>query len=764
MADPGFLLTGAFALRNTFGWIQSVSKGFIPFEDQIGQRRESDRFQESTYGKSIPLIYGPNNRIVGNVIYYTGIGEKRNQIKHTNGTFGSSSYTIWYTYYVREIVIALGGPINNVKRIWANGKVIWTNASITTIPDAGWVNSPSGRAFSTIALFRGSDTQNRPAMIADTTKPAYRGISYVGLQTTWLEEFGGSVPNFEFEVDAGDHSVGDVIDDVCTRSGMLASEFQIDEALYDYPVDGFIVSRQSTASDVIRSLAEVYPFDIVETPARIIFKPKAQIVVASIDRDHFGANSMRASNDVTFETSRNSGFDLPKVVSVTYLDAARDYEKNTQIAQRSEGLSTSKVEKTFQLTMTSDLARKIADRMLWEPAIERIKASVRVSTSYDFILPGNHVGVLVGDAWVNFRVDRKTLGANGILEFDLTAADPSIYDGSTAGEESAIVPNEEVTQTDFDTYLFNAPFLENGGTDSAASWIPSSGNEAWQGGQLYRSTDGGSTFYEAGTAMARGVTGTVTNAIGNANPDYWDRVNTITVELDYDAHELVSLQETSVMNGQNRIWVGAQDGSTGEVIGFATATLVTSSPRVYTLSNLLRGQRATEYATSTHTSNERFVLVTDQIIQSFNYGYSDIGREWQYKAVPSYSEESEIATTFDFTNTGERAKPRAPVHGSGTRDSSNNLSISWVRRTRLFPPGIGYGPVELDESSESYQIDIYSAGFAAVVRTISTATASASYTAAEQTADGLTPGSAVNVRIYQLSANVGRGHAGTFTV
>ncbi|MNG17675.1 hypothetical protein D3C84_1016780 [compost metagenome] len=68
----------------------------------------------------------------------------------------------------------------------------------------------------------------------------------------------------------------------------------------------------------------------------------------------------------------------------------------------------------------------------------------------------------------------------------------------------------------------------------------------------------------------------------------------------------------------------------------------------------------------------------------------------------------------------------------------------------------------MGEASEAYQVDIYSG--ATVVRTISATTPTASYTAAEQTADGLTPGNPVTLRVYQLSDVRGRGFPAIATV
>lgn len=71
----------------------------------------------------------------------------------------------------------------------------------------------------------------------------------------------------------------------------------------------------------------------------------------------------------------------------------------------------------------------------------------------------------------------------------------------------------------------------------------------------------------------------------------------------------------------------------------------------------------------------------------------------------------------------------------------------------------------LAEELETYEVEILDG--AAVKRVLSAATTSAVYTAAQQSADWgapLAPGDTVNIRIYQLSALVGRGAPKTVTL
>jgi protein involved in polysaccharide export with SLBB domain len=73
--------------------------------------------------------------------------------------------------------------------------------------------------------------------------------------------------------------------------------------------------------------------------------------------------------------------------------------------------------------------------------------------------------------------------------------------------------------------------------------------------------------------------------------------------------------------------------------------------------------------------------------------------------------------------------------------------------------------VPLGEESEGYEVEIMDG--ATVLRTLSTTTTSVTYTAAQQTADWgapLGPGDILDIRIFHLSALVGRGAPKTVTL
>jgi hypothetical protein len=85
-----------------------------------------------------------------------------------------------------------------------------------------------------------------------------------------------------------------------------------------------------------------------------------------------------------------------------------------------------------------------------------------------------------------------------------------------------------------------------------------------------------------------------------------------------------------------------------------------------------------------------------------------------------------------------------------------------VRRTRLGGDSWETAEVPLAEDSERYEIDILDGSN--VKRTILSDAPSAVYTAAEQTADFGSPQSSVSLRVFQMSALLGRGTPRTATL
>ncbi len=105
---------------------------------------------------------------------------------------------------------------------------------------------------------------------------------------------------------------------------------------------------------------------------------------------------------------------------------------------------------------------------------------------------------------------------------------------------------------------------------------------------------------------------------------------------------------------------------------------------------------------------------------------------------------------------GRGRRPLAPVHLKAWRGGgSDDVTLSWVRRTRLGGDGWDGSDVPLGEEREAYAVEILSGG--AVVREVAAEAAPVTYTAAQQEADFGAAVTSLDWRVSQLSASFGRG-------
>lgn len=171
-----------------------LGNALFPPPAQEGPRLSDRKVSMSAYGTTVPWVVGAM-RVAGNCFWASDIKEH----KHTTtvGKGGGPKQNT-YTYTVDIAFLLCQGEIAGVRTIWANGKKIW---------DAGSNNASTVIASSKIAasikVYTGSEDQMPdPIMQAKDgveNTPAYRGKAYIILQEFDLTDYGGRIPNLEFE-------------------------------------------------------------------------------------------------------------------------------------------------------------------------------------------------------------------------------------------------------------------------------------------------------------------------------------------------------------------------------------------------------------------------------------------------------------------------------------------------------------------------------------------------------------------------------------
>jgi len=550
----------------------------------------------------------------------------------------------------------------------------------------------------------------------------------------------------------GNSTLGAIVADLLQSAGLTGSDYDVTRLTET--VEGFTLTSPITVRNALEFLTTAYFFDLVESDGILKCVPRGNESVKSVPEDDLIPSKKKDVQDV-LEIVRAQELELPQRVNVTYIDRPFNYDPVTQTSQRQVVKAVDQVTMNLPIVMGATQAKKIADVTLYSAWKERTSFALKLSPKYVRIEPTDVVTVTISGVAHEMRVVKTDMEANGVMKISAIAEDISSYDFYTAAGETAKNLTPPVLVPDTITQFIDAPPLPTDTVNQGLLRIGVAAEGAnWNGAAIYRSDDGGeaggNTFNVLAGLDGAATFGTIITNLPAGSFETWDLVNDVEVIL--TSGSLASVSELAVLNGANAALIG------DELIQFENAQLIGES--TYKLTKLLRGRQGTEWAIDSHLAGDRFVLITPALYTTA-IANNLIGRELFYKTV---SVGNSLGNTVEssFTYRGNNLKPFAPAHVSGTRDGSGNLTINWIRRSRAdgeWRDGVG---IPLSEESESYEVDILNGG--TVVRTITATSPTASYSATDQVADFGSVQSNIDIKIYQLSAVVGRGYPATATI
>lgn len=177
------------------GFMIGAAIGGVVFPPKTPAPRINDlRLQDSAYGKFIPRVYGLF-RVGGNLIW---AGQPS---QHTSGGKGAGGKGPQQSTVTMSFAIGLcEGPISGVRRIWANGKLIYDISN----PSNFEAISGSNQMVSNFKVYNGDEAQlpdpTMESALGVGNVPAHRGMAYVVFNELDLSPWGSYLPSFSFEV------------------------------------------------------------------------------------------------------------------------------------------------------------------------------------------------------------------------------------------------------------------------------------------------------------------------------------------------------------------------------------------------------------------------------------------------------------------------------------------------------------------------------------------------------------------------------------
>lgn len=553
-------------------------------------------------------------------------------------------------------------------------------------------------------------------------------------------------------------TVGEIVNDICARSGLNDYQFDV-SSLEEHLVRGYVISRETSGRSAIEPLRMVGHFDIVESNGRIVFPLRGRPAVATLSTDELGVHAVEEAAPSPIETNKLQDYELPRQVRLKYPAFSRDYENGEQLSPARHGtVGVNDVSIECPVVLDDDDAAQIVEVVFREAWASRHTHRFTLGPERHAVEPADPLLLPVDGRLQRVRVvnvdDSGLLLRHMNVVRDDDGSYVSIAIATTPPRPPALVELIGDTNVEF----LDLPALRDEDDNAGfylAAWRVGVGR-SWAGARIHRSIDDGSTYQPVAAVAAEAIVGTVNSAPVSGDGYTWDEEAEITVTL--ETGELENRNDLAVLNGANAAAIGAH--GRWQIIQFARAELI--GENTYRLTRLLLGRRGTEHLIGTTENGDRFVLISGPGIVRMPLQTSEIGAGRLYRAV-SVGRTFEDAEDESFSGQGQALECFSPVFVRGSRDGSGNLTVTWLRRDRLSQTLRDGVPVPNSESSEAYEIDVMDGD--TVVRTIdSLSTAEAVYSAADQTVDFGAPQASVTVRVYQLSATVGRGQYSEATV
>ena len=551
-------------------------------------------------------------------------------------------------------------------------------------------------------------------------------------------------------------SVPAIVSDLCTRTGLAVGQIDVTAlASITRSVCCMPVSQIAETRQVLELLMNVFFFEMTISD-KLYFVPRGGAINVGFAYYELGAGMAEMKEPFTLREVNE--LEIPAQVALTYINIDNDYQQDTQYSDRIISAVSGTVNAIqMAIGMTPSEAKAVADVMLMDQSTSRASATISVLGEYLRLEPTDIITVTGADASTfRMRIVQKT-DAYPMLEYDL------VLDDATVLVSQGITSADYISSTSVDgsvntlLYLLDIPILLDE-DDNAGFYAAAKGLSSPYPGCAVFDSDNDVDYAQQATIGESAVMGTTTTRLGNWHgPRVFDEMNTVTVNVGVGL--LASSTRALVLNSLkiNAIMIGS------EMIQFTTATLITTG--VYTLSGLLRGGRGTEWAMVGHSTVERVVLLREAGLRRIVLTNADLGVARYYKGVTLGRAQS-TASPSVFTNTAVGLKPFSPIDGRVTRDGSNNATITIQPRTRLGVRMIGSLGISVPEGETvaAYELDIMSeASPQTVLRTLTSSTPSFSYTAAQQTTDGLTPGNPFTSIAFHVSSDVARGYGYEFT-
>ena len=676
------------------------------------------------------------------------LGATANYIYAATGTGGVHPNCLIQLDMSGNFVAVLDGPNSSAYDIGTVGYIV--NDSLIYLLWVTRVYVWTGSGAATLTAIPGDNTGVANVFMAlSPTGPAYTGNG----NHTFSAEVQQILPS--------DIPLSAIVANECKIAGLSPSQYDVTQ-LTDIVAGYGITSRTATRNN-IAPLMSLYFFDACDTDGQIKFVKRGAQPVAQIAYADLGASSAVGDeqNETPIDETIAQEVDLPRSLTLTYMGINTDYNQNTQRAFRGNTNSNKDMTAQAPVVLSDDEGLLRAQCMLWAAWVGRKTFAFATRLGYLKYEPGD-VMTLQGATGQTYtvRLTRCQYDGQGCLIWQASLEEPDIYPSPTYNVQGGAPSGFKTQQIDYSgptiLAVLDVPPLRDSDTSEGLYLAACGYSSTWPGCVVDLSRDD-STFTDLTnitSASVIGITSTaLPNFLGGNQPDELTSVTVVTY-----GGALAGCTYANFLAGVNAALIGS------ELVYFRNVTQTAAN--TYVLSGFLRGRVGTEWAMSQHIAGEQFVFLDSSRIKSMSINVSDIGAGLWFESHLLNVFLNQPATAQKVVPSVARVKPLSPamfVAGHGSASATTDISLSWYRRARVNAQWLDGTDVPLDESAETYTLNIYSGATLKRTATISAAQ-SYVYTAANITADGFTTGNVITFTVQQNSDQGVLGYAATTTI
>jgi len=733
--------------------------------DVRGPRLDDYQLQLSSEGSPIRYCIGPENKTAGVVIWigrHAGNDgaeapfEERTTTRRVGGKGGGGGTQTTYSYYCDFAVAFCEGKINSIRRVWADSKVIYETGTLDDRYEGITLHTGSEDVVVDTAMTSNALPDSHiEAFEGAGNVPKYKGIAYVVFDSLELSDFGNRIPTIAALIETEEQkSVRSAIADLCERGGLTSSQYDVSRVTEC--LTGYTISGPVSMARAIEPIMQAYDLVVQERQGVLHFFHRGDEQTVTVPGTDLSAGRRGSDRPRPAQFSQIANFDAPSAVHVNYIDANVNYDKGSQVAQRTNYATENRELVDVPLVITPSKAATIARRKLYRAWSERLAIGVSLPPTYLRMLEADVLTITAEGETFRCFINKRERRTDFSIELSCAVQDrtavASVVGGADLGGSKTSM-NAPYTAPEMVARVLDLPALID---EHAVGLHAYYGVATAERGVLYRGAsvlesvdDVSANFDVLGDPLRVQLTLGVADTTlgGGVGYQLWDEKNTVTVTLTSGSLESVTAEE--VARGRNHALLG------NEIIGFRSATLIGSNQ--YRLSGLMRGRRWTNAYIDTHGADEDFTLLNTTTLSSFEYGSGSVGITKFYRALGAGGAVEDASSVQTSLNAATR-KPFPPTNFAGVRNVSNDLTLTWMRQTRSIWNHTAGVAAPLLEDQTAYEIDVLSGSGGTVVDTISVEdVTSVVYTAAQQTSVGLVPGDPVYFNAYMVDQVVGRG-------